>query len=81
VFLPRFEIAGSVAFKTGVISVQTILEDSIGTGRKIWEEDAGVVTALPPDDFAAGESVNVPQAGEFRQATVNPVRLQGRMAG
>ncbi len=55
VFLPRLEIAGSVAFKIGVVSARTILADSIGTGQEIWDEDAGVIAALPPDDLAAGE--------------------------
>jgi len=66
VFLPRLEIAGSVAFEIGGISARTILVDSNGTGREIWDENAAIVAALPPDDLAAGESVNASLAGAFR---------------
>jgi hypothetical protein len=55
--------------------------DSNGTGREIWDEDAGVAVALPPDDLAAGERVNASQAGAFRQSRVDPTELQGRMVG
>jgi hypothetical protein len=40
--------------------------DSNGTGREIWDENAAIVAALPPDDLAAGESVNASLAGAFR---------------
>jgi len=81
VFLPRIEIAGSVAFEIGGISARTILADLIGTGQAIWDEDAGVIVALPPDDLAVGERVNASQAGAFRQSRVDPTGLQGRMVG
>jgi hypothetical protein len=49
-----------------MISAQTILADSIGTGQGMRNEDAGVVAAPPPDDLTACDSVNASQAGAFR---------------
>ena len=80
-FLPRLEIAGSVAFKIGVIPAQTILADSIGTGEVTWDEDAGVIAALPPDDPTAGDSGDASQPGAFRQRTVDATGLWGRVVG
>lgn len=74
-------MACGIAFKIEVISPQTILADLIGTGREISGEDAGVAAALPPDDLTAGESVNASRAGAFRQSTVDPRGLQGRIVG
>jgi len=64
-----------------VIPAQTILADLIGTGQAIWDEDAGVIATLPPDDLAAGERVNASLAGAFRQSRFDPTGLHGRMVG
>ena len=66
VFPPRLEIAGSVALVIGGISARTALVDSNGAERGIWDEDAGVVAAIPPDDPTAGESIKASLAGAFR---------------
>jgi hypothetical protein len=64
-----------------MVAAQTVLANLVGARVEIRDKDAGVITALAADNFAAGQRICPAEAGTASQFPIDPTRVQVGMVG
>ena len=60
-----------IVFEVGLIAAQAVIANLAGAWPKIGDEDPGIVAALAPDDFSAGQGIDSAEPGLISRGEIS----------